>query len=133
MLYIGHQNALKPELTVRSNILFWCNLYDTRELVDTALHYFGLEPFSDIPCGELSAGWQRKVALTRLITVPSAIWLLDEPMTHLDEEGEAQVKALITGKCGNGGIVLMSTHDIENKSFLSLKINDYKSTMNVEE
>lgn len=110
MLYIGHQNAVKRNLTVIENLAFWADLYDTAMLIPAALHCFRLEEVAEMPCGKLSAGWQRRVALARLVAVPSTLWLLDEPTTHLDEEGATLLNNLITTRCNQGGIVVMACH-----------------------
>lgn len=112
MLYIGHQNAIKPELTVVENIRYWASLFDSDLLVPAAISYFGLEDYAHTRCGKLSAGWQRRVALARLVAIPSSIWLLDEPMSNLDEKGQGLLERLIATRCNQGGIVLMASHDV---------------------
>lgn len=131
MLYLGHSNALKPEMTVEENVSFWSRLHDTEELAAAALRYFGLERFAGLPCGELSAGWRRKVALTRLMTVPAMLWLLDEPAAHLDGEGEERLAALIESKCANGGIVLMATHEENSDDKIYINISEYSEKYDV--
>lgn len=109
-LYIGHKNALRPEMTVLENIAFWAQLSGNDMLVAAALHYFGLGQYMHTPCRQLSEGWQRRVALTRLMTVQAPLWLLDEPASNLDQEGQTLLAELIRGRVKNGGIVVMSAH-----------------------
>jgi len=59
---------------------------------------------------ELSAGWQQRVALTRLITIPTGLWLLDEPMANLDAHGVSLLQALIQSRLEQGGIIVIATH-----------------------
>lgn len=110
MLYIGHKNAIKPELTVEDNIFLWSQLRHTEEMYEAALHYFSLSDKRDVPCYMLSAGWQRRVALARLMACFARLWILDEPMANLDEEGKRLVINLINSRTSQGGVVLLSSH-----------------------
>ena len=44
----------------------------------------GLVGYEDLPLSQLSAGQQRRVALTRLWLTDAPLWILDEPFTALD-------------------------------------------------
>ena len=110
LLYLGHKRGLQLTMTVRTNVDFWAKARGTPELTGAALHYFDLEDVADLPCRMLSAGWQQRVALTRLITMPAKLWLLDEPTANLDEEGVALLHSLIMTRLEQRGIVLMTTH-----------------------
>ncbi len=125
-IYLSHKNALKLELTVRENVHFWAALHGNPELTDAALHFFQLEPYAKTPCARLSAGWQRRVALTRLITNPALIWLLDEPDTHLDIEGIKMLHKLIADRLRNNGIIILTTHHPEMlRARLTLSLGDF--------
>ena len=130
VLYIGHRNALLPELSVLENIAFWARCYDTETLVDAALHYFQLKPFAALPASELSAGWQRRVALARLVAVPGKFWLLDEPFTHLDKAGIELVYTLIASRCNQQGIVVMASHtDSQIQPTQVIELSDFPGAM----
>lgn len=124
MLYLGHQNALKPELSVYDNIQYWAALRGTEMLTPAAMQFFGLWPMSDLPVGQLSAGWQRRVALARLLAIPSIVWLLDEPAANLDAEGLEMLDGLIATRVKQGGIVVLSSHIPTAGS--KLNIEDFK-------
>lgn len=109
-LYLGHADALKPHATVHANLRFWAALGGEPMLLAAAIEYFGLEPFLEMPCHQLSAGWKKRVALARLLTHPAALWLLDEPYAHLDAEGVALLGGLIEGRVRKGGAVVMAVH-----------------------
>ncbi len=112
LLYLGHADAVKPEATVLQNLLFWAELDGEAMLLPAAIQYFGLEPFLDMPCRLLSAGWKKRVALARLLTHPAALWIMDEPYAHLDEEGVALLGGLIQGRVRKGGAVIMAVHHL---------------------
>ena len=125
--YIGHENALKPGLTVKENLLFWAKLKKTPELVPAAIKYFGLDNVQNMAVARLSAGMQRRVALAKLVACNADIWLLDEPYTHLDDEMKTRVSALITSRCDQGGVVVMTAHDkVSIEGCQELHIGDWQ-------
>ncbi len=109
--YLGHKNAIKPKLTVRENLEFWAGLRDCKDRIDAAIAFFDLEEFENTECGKLSAGWQRKVALAKLLACRSEIWLLDEPFTNLDEDTKLKLASMINTRCEQGGSVIIATHE----------------------
>ena len=109
--YVGHQEALKPALTVSETLRFWANLAE-RPLSDPAgpLAALGLNQKSGTPCRFLSSGQRRRLALSRLIAWEAPLWLLDEPTVGLDDEALGLVAGLIERHRAAGGIVVLSTH-----------------------
>ena len=57
--------------------------HDVEHKVESTLHSLGLERF-DEPCGRMSGGERRRVALARLLLADPELLLLDEPTNHLD-------------------------------------------------
>lgn len=110
ILYIGHKSAIKQTLTVAEMLAFWGRLYGSESLQNAALHYFDLEPFSEVLCGSLSAGWKQKLTLGRLILQPATLWLLDEPASHLDDDGLELLQSLISTRKEQGGLVMLAMH-----------------------
>lgn len=109
-LYIGHKRGLFPGMSVYDNVSFWAKAAGYPELTAAAMHYFDLVDITDVPVQTLSAGWQQRVALTRLITMPATLWLLDEPTSNLDAEGVALLQSLMESRLEQGGIILVATH-----------------------
>lgn len=123
--FLGHKRALRLSMSVEANIAHWARLYGTPELIDAALHYFDLEPYADTPCAMLSAGWRERVALARLIINPGPLWLLDEPMAHLDAEGISLVQSIIGTRLEQGGIVCVTSHHpIEGDRIKTINLNE---------
>ncbi|MFO0388950.1 MAG: heme ABC exporter ATP-binding protein CcmA [Alphaproteobacteria bacterium] len=114
LMYIGHKSAVKADSTVEENLRFWAKIYNTELLIPAALKYFDLTKFKDAPAGQLSAGWQRRVALARLILAPSKLWLLDEPTNFLDEEAVILTASLIESRVTQGGIVIAASHTMSS-------------------
>jgi len=58
----------------------------------------------------LSAGQRRRAALAGLALLMVPLWLLDEPTTNLDTEGQQLVGTLIAEQLARGGLVLAAVH-----------------------
>ena len=109
--YLGHQDALKPSLSVRENLGFWAALLGgdgTKS--DVALAAVGLGGLAQLPAVYLSAGQRRRLAVARLIAVERSIWLLDEPTSTLDAAAQARLGEIMRAHLAGGGIILAATH-----------------------
>ncbi|WP_225770927.1 heme ABC exporter ATP-binding protein CcmA [Inquilinus sp. Marseille-Q2685] len=111
--YLGHQDAVKPALTVREALRVWIALSGAAAgegAVDAALVAVGLEELGDLPCRYLSAGQRRRLALARLELGRAALWLLDEPTLGLDAASVARLEGRIARHRASGGLVMLATH-----------------------
>jgi heme exporter protein A len=120
--YLGHNNFLKKDLSVLDNLLFYARLSDSEILVPSAIRYFKLDNILYCKVGKLSAGWQKRVMLAKLLCCPSTIWLLDEPTINLDKDGKELLFNLVSTRIKEEGIVLIATHD-DLFSSISANIN----------
>lgn len=114
MVYLGHSNGLKEQLTVTESLRFLAALHGlaaTPEQVDAALDQLGLRQRRQVLTCALSQGQRRRVALARLaLERQASVWVLDEPFDALDTEGMACVHALLARHLGRGGAVLLTSH-----------------------
>ncbi|OYY13145.1 MAG: heme ABC exporter ATP-binding protein CcmA [Rhizobiales bacterium 35-68-8] len=109
--YLGHDDAVKPALTVRENLGFWRTLLGASGLtVDDALEEVGLPGLGRLPAGVLSAGQKRRLAIARLLVTRRPVWVLDEPTTALDVTAQARFAALGRAHLADGGLILAATH-----------------------
>ena len=109
--YLGHQDALKPSLTVGENLRFWsAYLGPAENPPERALGRLGLDELTDLPAAYLSAGQRRRLSLARLITVYRPLWLLDEPTAALDAEGQTRLADLMRVHLTRGGVILAAAH-----------------------
>lgn len=114
LMLVGHKSAVKLDATVLENLAFWGKIYNTEMLVPAAMRFYDLEKFAESPARELSSGWQRRVALARLIVVPCKLWMLDEPTNFLDEEAIILTASLIESRVKQGGIVIAASHVMQS-------------------
>jgi heme exporter protein A len=112
LAYIGHEPPLKVDLTARENLRYWIGVRRrvSREELDGALARVGADHWRDQPVRTLSAGQKRRVALAGLALMAAPLWLLDEPTTNLDTDGQRMVGSLIEEHLARGGLVVAAIH-----------------------
>jgi heme exporter protein A len=111
--YLGHQDALKPSLSVGENLRFWAGFLGKRAAeIDGPLDAVGLDTLIDLPAAYLSAGQRRRLSIARLLAVKRPIWLLDEPMSTLDAPSQQRLAAFMHTHLTEGGIVMAATHGL---------------------
>lgn len=108
--YLGHQDAIKPSLSVRENLQFWTEFLGARRTVEPALESVDLARLADLPAAYLSAGQRRRLSIARLVAVPRPIWLLDEPTSSLDAPSQKRLAELMRGHLAGGGMIIAAAH-----------------------
>lgn len=125
--YLGHENAIDPELTVEQNLKFFAGLNDSEQSVPAAVKFFDLEENINKKCKHLSAGWNRRVALARLMLSKKKIWILDEPFSNLDEDVIDYTLRMIASFCDQGGVCIVSCHtEVKIPFGASIQIEDFR-------
>ena len=112
LAYLGHEPPLKGDLSARENLKFSIGIRRvvTHAEIDAALARTGAATFADRSVRMLSAGQKRRVALAGVLLAGAVLWLLDEPATNLDADGQQLVATLIEEQVGRGGIVVAAVH-----------------------
>ena len=109
----GHLPALKDELTAEENLAQWISLGDrppASAAIRDALAAVALERRRSLPVRLLSQGQRRRIGLARLRLVRRPLWILDEPLTALDDEGQALLARLLSHHVERGGLAIVATH-----------------------
>jgi heme exporter protein A len=113
LLYLGHLNAIKDELSALENLRISAGLsgvaLDESEAI-AALRRMGLRGREALPTKVLSQGQRRRVALARLMVSDARLWILDEPLTALDVGAVALIQEMIAEHLGQQGMVIFTTH-----------------------
>jgi heme exporter protein A len=112
LAYLGHEPPLKADLTAAENLHYWIGTRRrvSGSLVRQSLARVGAEPLRERLVRTLSAGQRRRVALAGLALCEVPLWLLDEPATNLDAEGQALVGSLIAEQLTRGGVAVAAVH-----------------------
>lgn len=106
--FVGHQDALKPEMTGDEMLAYWAALHGVK--AGDAEDYFAIASFRHKPVRVMSAGQRRRLALSRLALGRAPLWLLDEPTTALDSDGQALLMRAIDRHRGRDGMVIAAVH-----------------------
>lgn len=114
LVYIGHTNGLKDDLTAMESLHFLARLHgrdhDLQSL-NTALRRLAIHHRRHAAVRTLSQGQRRRVALSRLALERDAgLWVLDEPFDALDTEGIDAINGLLREHVARGGSVVMTSH-----------------------
>jgi len=114
LVFIGHTNALKDDLTVTEALQFLARLHgraDDSVTLGDALQRLGMATRSDAFVRTLSQGQRRRAALARLaLERDPSLWILDEPYDALDVDGVQAVNELLHAHLARGGAVLLTSH-----------------------
>lgn len=110
--FMGHENGASGKLTVLENLGFWQEFLagHTADSKSDILRRVGFEELQHARVAKLSAGQKRRLALARLLIAPRAIWLLDEPATALDTEGQQLMQSCCAEHRARGGVIILTTH-----------------------
>jgi heme exporter protein A len=107
---LGHQDAMKPSLTVAENLQFWTNFLGSHNDLGPALERLDLAPLADLPAAYLSAGQRRRLSIARIVAVSRPVWLLDEPTSALDVPSQARLSEVMRNHLAGGGIIVAAAH-----------------------
>ena len=112
LVYIGHSNGIKLDLTPKENLAFALTLHlGTPDVsIDEALDRVGLSGSQHLLCRVLSAGQRRRVAIARLYLSRAPLWVLDEPLGAIDAAGVEAIENVIETHLDQGGMTVFTTH-----------------------
>ncbi|MEC7282915.1 MAG: cytochrome c biogenesis heme-transporting ATPase CcmA [Pseudomonadota bacterium] len=113
LFYLGHKSGTNGSLSALDNLSFWLAQHNVSVPVNAlfdVLEKVGLVGLEDLPVRYLSAGQQRRVALSRLWLKSAKVWILDEPFTALDVKGVHMLEKSMKEHVGRGGLIITTSH-----------------------
>jgi heme exporter protein A len=132
MHFCGPRDGLKSAMTPAEMLGFWQALGgigNDNGRAEAAVAALALRPVADLPCGYLSSGQRKRVALARLLVDRRPVWLLDEPTNALDTAAQQNLARLVEDHLAAGGIVVVATHQtLPWPHLANLAIADFRPT-----
>jgi heme exporter protein A len=96
--------ALDRELPLARALRFWIGE------PDEAIAALGLTSVRDVPVRWLSSGQLKRATIARVAGSSAPLWLLDEPLNALDQDGVGLLYRLVARHIETGGAVLAASH-----------------------
>ncbi len=136
MIYLGHSEGLKNELTSVENLEFYSCLdgHSDQSHVDGDLAQMGILECADLTANKLSFGQRRRLAFARLLHSKAKLWILDEPFTGIDDAGRALIETICVEHLDAQGMILLTNHRTLSQSRLApslavLDLMDFQSSL----
>ena len=115
--YIPDTTSSLKKLTIKDNINIWKSFFTsniTNEQIETALKTLKLDNYLNKKVGTLSFGETKKLEFLRLIIENKNVWILDEPLSNLDEDSIELMKQTFEDHCAKEGSIIFSSHQNPN-------------------
>lgn len=111
--YLFQELRLFPELTAMENVLIKNTLvnsgYKGMDQIREWFHDLGIEDKMEAKVGRMSFGQQQRVAMIRALTQPFDFLLVDEPISHLDDNNSAIMAHIMTTEARRQGAAVIVT------------------------
>jgi heme exporter protein A len=128
--WLGTRTPFYPQLSLWHNLQFWAMLNDFPEkYLKNLFEQFELLPYKDLAIQVLSRGQLQRAHLMRLCLNRARLWLLDEPLTGLDETGRALTTTMIRSFQQQGGLIIIAPSQPEWVT-QTLNIENFHPTKN---
>ena len=111
--YIADTTSSLRKLTIKDNINIWKKFFTSKindTQIETALKTLKLDKYLNKKVGELSFGETKKLEFLRLIIENKNVWILDEPLSNLDEDSIELIKQTFADHCAKEGSIIFSSH-----------------------
>ena len=109
--YLPQDMRLFGELTAMENVELKNSItgFKSRDEIVHLFQMLGIEDKQDSLVSKLSIGQQQRVAIIRALCQPCDFILLDEPVSHLDDENNRIVADLVTQEAARQGAGVIAT------------------------
>jgi heme exporter protein A len=106
---LDERPALDPDQPLGIALRFWQQV-DGCSDPEAALAAMELDALLDVPVRYLSTGQRKRAAMARLLCQNAPIWLLDEPLSGLDDRSQARIAETVSAHATSGGIIVLASH-----------------------
>ena len=109
--YLPQEMRLFGELTAMENVELKNRLtgFKSRESIHRLFEMLGIADKEDSLASKLSIGQQQRVAIIRTLCQPCDFIMLDEPVSHLDDENNRIVADIVTREAESQGAGIIAT------------------------
>ena len=111
--YIADTTSSLRKLTIKDNINIWKKFFVSKindAQIETSLKTLKLDNYLNKKVGELSFGETKKLEFLRLIIENKNVWILDEPLSNLDEDSIELIKQTFADHSAKEGSIIFSSH-----------------------
>lgn len=125
--YLPQELRLFPELTAAENVQLKNRLthYKPEQEIHRLFDRLGIGDKRDSPVAKMSIGQQQRVAVIRALCQPCDFFLLDEPVSHLDDANNRIVAEILTEEAALTGAGIIATsvgNDLKIKAEEALQL-----------
>ena len=111
--YIADKTSSLKKLTIEDNINIWKKIFLSNinnSQIEIALKTLKLENYLNHKVGTLSLGETKKLEFLRLIIENKKVWILDEPLSSLDDDTVELIKQTFEDHVSKEGSIIFSSH-----------------------
>ena len=111
--YIADKTSSLNKLTVKENINIWKKFFLSKinkDQIENILKTLKLNLYLNQKVNSLSFGETKKLELLRLIIENKKVWILDEPLSSLDEDSVELIKQTFEDHANKEGSIIFSSH-----------------------
>ncbi len=111
--YIADKTSSLSKLSVQDNINIWRKIFLSKigkSQIENILKTLKLEAYLNQKVNSLSFGENKKLEFLRLIIEDKKIWILDEPLSNLDEESIDLIEQTFQDHRSKEGSIIFSSH-----------------------
>ena len=111
--YIADTTSSLRKLTIKDNVNIWKKFFISKindDQIETALKTLKLDNYLNKKVGTLSFGETKKLEFLRLIIENKKVWILDEPLSNLDEDSIELMKQTFEDHSSKEGSIIFSSH-----------------------
>jgi len=115
-------SRVEPQLTVRECLELYAGYYPAPRSVQEVIELVGLKKRSEVRCGQLSGGQQRRVDVALALIGDPELVFLDEPTTGFDPSARRSAWEMIDGLRRLGKTIFLTTHYMDEAEALADRI-----------